>query len=199
MYDMCIATMAAPTYLPGHKFQIDHQEFNLIDGGVAANNPAAVSLEEVMVHVMKDLKDSNDYNAMRHTYGQFLGGGRAVSFNLIHRSIEDAKAVGKVLPSLNGKLTGMSFRVPSVDVLVVDLTAKLEKGYLSSIFDSKGGIALNENFCETFLKEMKRQQQMNHLKTNENDSKTQVRLEVAQCMIKETIRNCKRINDLQHG
>nr|GFA67389.1 peptidyl-tRNA hydrolase, mitochondrial [Tanacetum cinerariifolium] len=43
----------------------------------------------------------------------------------------------------------------------------------SSIFDAKGGIALNENFCETFLKEMKRQQQMNHLKTNENDSKTQ--------------------------
>ncbi|GJV96973.1 patatin-like protein 2 [Tanacetum coccineum] len=72
MYDMCIATTAAPTYLPGHKFQIDHQEFNLIDGGVAANNPAAVSLEEVMVHVMKDLKDSKDYNTMRHTYGQFL-------------------------------------------------------------------------------------------------------------------------------
>lgn len=37
------------------------------------------------------------------------------------------KAVGKVLPSLNGKLTGMAFRVPTADVSVVDLTARLEK------------------------------------------------------------------------
>lgn len=37
------------------------------------------------------------------------------------------KAVGKVLPALNGKLTGMSFRVPTVDVSVVDLTVRLEK------------------------------------------------------------------------
>lgn len=37
------------------------------------------------------------------------------------------QAVGKVLPSLNGKLTGMSFRVPTVDVSVVDLTVRLEK------------------------------------------------------------------------
>lgn len=38
------------------------------------------------------------------------------------------KAVGKVLPALNGKLTGMAFRVPTVDVSVVDLTVRLEKG-----------------------------------------------------------------------
>jgi glyceraldehyde 3-phosphate dehydrogenase len=38
------------------------------------------------------------------------------------------QAVGKVLPSLNNKLTGMSFRVPTVDVSVVDLTVRLEKG-----------------------------------------------------------------------
>ncbi|XP_052187686.1 glyceraldehyde-3-phosphate dehydrogenase GAPC1, cytosolic-like [Diospyros lotus] len=54
-------------------------------------------------------------------------GGRAASVNIIPSSTGAAKAVGKVLPSLNGKLTGMSFRVPVVDVSVVDLTVRLEK------------------------------------------------------------------------
>ncbi|KVI05748.1 hypothetical protein Ccrd_015939 [Cynara cardunculus var. scolymus] len=54
-------------------------------------------------------------------------GGRAASFNIIPSSTGAAKAVGKVLPVLNGKLTGMSFRVPTVDVSVVDLTVRLEK------------------------------------------------------------------------
>ncbi|XP_074565128.1 glyceraldehyde-3-phosphate dehydrogenase, cytosolic-like [Curcuma longa] len=54
-------------------------------------------------------------------------GGRAASFNIIPSSAGAAKAVGKVLPALNGKLTGMAFRVPTVDVSVVDLTVRLEK------------------------------------------------------------------------
>ncbi|KAI3768875.1 hypothetical protein L2E82_19711 [Cichorium intybus] len=54
-------------------------------------------------------------------------GGRAASFNIIPSSTGAAKAVGKVLPVLNGKLTGMAFRVPTVDVSVVDLTVRLEK------------------------------------------------------------------------
>ncbi|KAI3787272.1 hypothetical protein L1987_41629 [Smallanthus sonchifolius] len=54
-------------------------------------------------------------------------GGRAASFNIIPSSTGAAKAVGKVLPVLNGKLTEMAFRVPTVDVSVVDLTVRLEK------------------------------------------------------------------------
>ena len=54
-------------------------------------------------------------------------GGRSALNNIIPSSTGAAKAVGKVIPSLNGKLTGMSFRVPTADVSVVDLTVKLDK------------------------------------------------------------------------
>lgn len=54
-------------------------------------------------------------------------GGRAILENIIPSSTGAAKAVGKVLPELNGKLTGMAFRVPTSDVSVVDLTVELER------------------------------------------------------------------------
>jgi len=54
-------------------------------------------------------------------------GGRGILENVIPSSTGAAKAVGVVLPELNGKLTGMAFRVPTSDVSVVDLTAELEK------------------------------------------------------------------------
>jgi len=55
-------------------------------------------------------------------------GGRAAAFNIIPSSTGAAKAVGKVMPELDGVLTGMSFRVPTINVSVVDLTCRLKTG-----------------------------------------------------------------------
>merc|ERR1712065_5981 len=54
-------------------------------------------------------------------------GGRGACYNIIPSGTGAAKAVGKVIPELNGKLTGMAMRVPTANVSVVDLTVRIEK------------------------------------------------------------------------
>jgi len=62
--------------------------------------------------------------------------GRGAAFNIIPASTGAARAVGAVIPSLKGKLTGMSFRVPTADVSVVDLTCRIEKGATKQEIDA---------------------------------------------------------------
>ncbi len=76
-------------------------------------------------------------------------GGRAAAINIIPSSTGAAKAVGEVLPVTKGKLTGMSFRVPTADVSVVDLTFRTEKDTSIEEID-----ALMKKASETYLKDI---------------------------------------------
>lgn len=77
-------------------------------------------------------------------------GGRGAAQNIIPSSTGAAKAVGKVIPDLNGKLTGMAFRVPVPDVSVVDLTCRIQKG--ASYNDIKAAIkSASENELKGIL------------------------------------------------
>ena len=79
-------------------------------------------------------------------------GGRGILENMIPSSTGAAKAVGKVLPALNGKLTGMSVRVPTSDVSFVDLTAELEKSATYEEICAAMKAASEKCVCEGGLK-----------------------------------------------
>lgn len=96
----CLATIA----------KVMHDEYGIEEGLMTTVH--AVTASQLVV----DGPSKKDWRA-----------GRAAGVNIIPSSTGAAKAVGKVLPDLNGKLTGMSFRVPTVNVSAVDLTLKLKK------------------------------------------------------------------------
>ena len=87
-----------------------HDNFEITDGLMTTIHAATATQKTV------DSTSSKDWR-----------GGRSALHNIIPSSTGAAKAVGKVIPSLNGKLTGMAFRVPVMDVSVIDLTVNIKK------------------------------------------------------------------------
>ena len=90
--------------------KVINDNFGIIEGLMTTVHAATATQKTVDGPSMKDWR-----------------GGRSVIGNIIPSSTGAAKAVGVVIPDLKGKLTGMSFRVPTADVSVVDLTCRLEK------------------------------------------------------------------------
>merc|ERR1719397_2061383 len=127
---------AVPIYVVG----VNHEEYKKTDT-VVSNASCTTNCLAPLTKVVNDtfgIKEGlmTTVHAMTATQltvdgpsrgGKDWRGGRAASANIIPSSTGAAKAVGKVLPELNGKLTGMAFRVPTPDVSVVDLTVSLEK------------------------------------------------------------------------
>ncbi|KAI7729999.1 hypothetical protein M8C21_029885, partial [Ambrosia artemisiifolia] len=173
----------APMFIVGVNEQEYTPDLNIVSNASCTTNclaPLAKVINDrfgiveglmTTVHAMTATQKTVDGPSMKDWRG-----GRAASFNIIPSSTGAAKAVGKVLPALNGKLTGMAFRVPTVDVskkatyeqvkaaIKEESKGKLKGilGYVdedvvstdfvgdsrSSIFDAKAGIALNDNFLK---------------------------------------------------
>ncbi len=91
--------------------KVIHDNFGIVEGLMTTVHSVTATQKVVDGPSMKDWR-----------------GGRAACYNIIPSSTGAAKAVGKVIPDLNGKLTGMAFRVPTPNVSVVDLTCRIDKG-----------------------------------------------------------------------
>lgn len=106
--DVIVSNASCTTNCLAPLAKVIHEKFGIVEALMTTVHATTATQKTVDGPSMKDWR-----------------GGRSAMVNIIPSSTGAAKAVGKVIPELNGKLTGMSFRVPTVDVSVVDLTVKL--------------------------------------------------------------------------
>ncbi|PVV01076.1 hypothetical protein BB560_004523 [Smittium megazygosporum] len=124
----------APMYVVGVNHEKYDPSFNVVSNASCTTNclaPLAKVINDKFGIVEGLMTTCHATTATQKTVdgpsGKDWRAGRSASTNIIPASTGAAKAVGKVIPELNGKLTGMSLRVPVVNVSVVDLTVRLEK------------------------------------------------------------------------
>ena len=108
--DLVVSNASCTTNCLAPMAKVIHDNFGIVEGLMTT------------VHATTSTQMTNDGPSRKD-----FRGGRSALVNMIPSSTGAAKAVGVVIPSLNGKLTGMSMRVPTVDVSAVDLTVKLAK------------------------------------------------------------------------
>ncbi len=139
---------------------VNEEEYNDAEHNIVSNASCTTNCLAPLVHVL--LKEGigvetglmttiHSYTATQKTVDgpskKDWRGGRAAAINIIPSTTGAAKAVGEVLPTVKGKLTGMSFRVPTADVSVVDLTFRAVKDTSIAEID-----ALMKKASETYLK-----------------------------------------------
>lgn len=124
----------APMYVVGVNEKSYEPSVNILSNASCTTNclaPLAKVINEKFGIVEGLMTTVHSYTATQKTVdgpsNKDWRGGRTAATNIIPSSTGAAKAVGKVIPELNGKLTGMAFRVPTADVSVVDLTVRLAK------------------------------------------------------------------------
>lgn len=124
----------APMYVMGVNHETYKKDVNVLSNASCTTNclaPLAKVINDNFGIVEGLMTTVHSFTATQKTVdgpsAKDWRGGRTASTNIIPSSTGAAKAVGKVIPHLNGKLTGMAFRVPTQNVSVVDLTVRLEK------------------------------------------------------------------------
>jgi len=124
----------APMFVCGVNLEKYNKDINVLSNASCTTNclaPLAKVVNDKFGIVEGLMTTVHSYTATQKTVdgpsSKDWRGGRTAAANIIPSSTGAAKAVGKVIPELNGKLTGMAFRVPTQNVSVVDLTVRLEK------------------------------------------------------------------------
>ncbi|RDW88072.1 glyceraldehyde-3-phosphate dehydrogenase [Coleophoma cylindrospora] len=125
----------APMYVMGVNEKTYKSDVEVISNASCTTNclaPLAKVINDEFTIIEGLMTTIHSYTATQKTVdgpsSKDWRGGRTAAQNIIPSSTGAAKAVGKVIPELNGKLTGMSMRVPTSNVSVVDLTCRIEKG-----------------------------------------------------------------------